>query len=131
STGHLVLAFYYYPTSNCSASTCQLDVGYSSSTNGGATWTSTSQLAGPMNLSWLANTTLGVMVGDYISTSFAGGTAFPVFMVASAPTGSMFQESAFTVAPGLTARYGRNTSSGDHVLTGSSSVPASTALTSR
>ena len=132
STAHLVLAFYYYPVSNCSSSTCQLDVGYSSSTNGGTSWTSTSQLAGPMTLSWLANTTQGTMVGDYISTSFAGGTAFPVFMVATAPTGSTFHEAAFTVTPGLTAQRGGNTSSGDRVLsTSSSSVPAVSARTAR
>ena len=32
STAHLVLAFDYYPVSSCSSSTCQLDIGYSSST---------------------------------------------------------------------------------------------------
>ena len=35
------------------------------------------------------------MVGDYISTSFAGGTyAFPVFVIAKPPTGSVFDERA-------------------------------------
>ncbi len=38
-----------------------------------------------MTLSWLPNTTQGRMVGDYISTSYAGGTAHPVFAVANAP----------------------------------------------
>lgn len=122
STAHLVVVFYYYPNVSCSSSTCQLYVGYSSSTNGGATWGSRSQLAGPMTLSWLASTTQGRMVGDYISTSFAGGTAFPVFMVATAPGGSTFHEAAYSVAPGLT-RGGSNSSAGDRVLS-----PASTTL---
>jgi len=131
STAHLVVAFYYYPNVSCTSSTCQLDVGYSSSTNGGSTWSARSQLAGPITLSWLANTTQGRMVGDYISASFAAGTAFPVFMVATAPTGSTFHEAAFTVTPGLTSRGGRNTSEGGSVLTtSSSSAPAATALTS-
>src|SRR5207244_26950 len=30
------LTYYFYPVSSCTASTCQLDVGYISSTNGGA-----------------------------------------------------------------------------------------------
>jgi hypothetical protein len=35
------------------------------------------------------------MVGDYISTSFAGGPlAFPVFAIAKPPTGSVFAERA-------------------------------------
>src|SRR5205085_9181962 len=77
--------------------------------------------AGPMTLSWLANTTQGRMVGDYISTSFSSGAAFLVFMVATAPTGSTFHEAAFTVTPGLAARSGRSTSTGDPILSTTSS----------
>lgn len=130
SSAHLVVAFYYYPNVSCSSSTCQLYVGYSSSTNGGASWSARSQLAGPMTLSWLANTNQGVMVGDYISASFANGSAFPVLMVATAPGGSTFHEAANTVASGLTATGGKVTSAGDRVLSTSSSAPqAATALT--
>ena len=41
-----------------------------------------------MTLSWLPLTTLGFMVGDYISTSIVPGDddATPVFEVANAPT---------------------------------------------
>jgi hypothetical protein len=59
STAKLALAYYYYPTANCSASTCQLNVGYISSVNGGGAWSAPTQLAGPMTLSWLPNTTQG------------------------------------------------------------------------
>jgi BNR repeat-like domain len=106
STAHLALAYYYHPVASCSSSTCQLDVGYVSSTNGGSTWTAPTQLAGPMSHSWLASTTQGTMVGDYISTSFAGGTAHPVFAVASAPSGSLFNEAMYTTASGLAAASG-------------------------
>ena len=34
------------------------------------------------------------MVGDYISTSFAGGYAFPVFTIAKPPTAGVFSERA-------------------------------------
>ncbi len=117
STAHLVVAFYYYPVSSCSSSTCQLDIGYSSSTNGGSSWTTTTNITGPMTLSWLANTTQGRMVGDYISASFNGsGAAFPVFAVASAPTGGTScgsagvtcNEGMFTVTTGLTSLQGLN-----------------------
>jgi hypothetical protein len=48
------------------------------------------------------------MVGDYISTSFAGGKAFPGIIVAHAPGGSVFDEALYTVAGGL-ARFGADT----------------------
>jgi hypothetical protein len=84
----LVLTYYYYPVANCTAATCQLRVGSISSTNGGSTWSAFTEVAGPMTLSWLPNTSQGRMVGDYISTSFnASGTAHAAFAVANAPTG--------------------------------------------
>jgi hypothetical protein len=85
SSAHLAVTFYYYPNANCTTATCQLNVGFSTSSDGGATWTSNTQLAGPMTLTWLPNTSQGFMVGDYISTSFVGSPAFPAFEVATAP----------------------------------------------
>jgi hypothetical protein len=41
------------------------------------------------------------MVGDYISSSFANGGVRPVFAVASAPVGGVFNESMFTTAGAL------------------------------
>jgi hypothetical protein len=93
----LALAYYYYPTAKCSASKCKLNVGYVSSVDGGATWSSATQLVGPMTLSWLPDTSQGRMVGDYISTSYSGGTAHPVFALASAPSGTTFSQ--FMVSP--------------------------------
>ena len=40
SSAHLAVTFYYYPNANCTAATCQLDVGFSTSSDGGASWTS-------------------------------------------------------------------------------------------
>jgi hypothetical protein len=76
---HLALTYYYFPDSNCSVATCQLDVGFVSSTDGGATWSSPVKLAGPMNIAGLPQTNQGYMVGDYISTSILGGKAWTVF----------------------------------------------------
>jgi len=92
---HLGLAYYYYPNTACDPTTCKLDVGYVTSANGGSTWSSPTQLAGPMLLSWLANTNQGRMVGDYISSSYVRGGVLPVFASASAPLGGLFNESMF------------------------------------
>lgn len=102
ATARIGLTYYFYPTANCTASTCQLDVGYISSTTGGSSWSAATQLAGPMTLSWLPNTSQGRMFGDYISTSvLAGGRAFPVISVATAPTGTTFHQSMFVPTGGL------------------------------
>jgi BNR repeat-like domain len=102
SSAHLGLAYYYYPSSNCDFTTCQLNVGFISSTNGGASWSSSKQLAGPMTLTWLPLTTQGFMVADYISTSIVprDDDATPVFMVASAPTPPPNCSDLNTGAPG-------------------------------
>jgi hypothetical protein len=126
NTAHLALAFYYYPDANCTATTCQLEAGFVSSTNGGTTWsTETTLTSTPMNLSWLANTTSGYMVGDYISTSFSNGKAFPLFVVASSPNGSTLNEALFTTQAGLAVARGTLAISGE----GEHGAPTSPART--
>lgn len=95
-----------------------LDVGFVSSVDGGASWNSNTQLAGPMSLSWVPNTSQGRMVADYISTSFAGGTAHPVFAVAKTPSGTTFDQVMYSPASGLAILAGNFvvTSSGDHPI---------------
>lgn len=121
SSAHLGLAYYYYPNTRCSSSTCKLDVGFISSTNGGSTWSAATQLAGPMTLTWLANTSQGFMVGDYISTSFVNGTAHPVFVVANPNNGSVFDEAMYSPSSGLATRAGAHSAKGDAVV---ASAPA-------
>jgi BNR repeat protein len=97
NTAHLALTFYYHSIT-CD-SNCQFYVGFVSSTDGGAHWTPKIQLAGPMTLSWLP---LGRnKVGDYISTSFCNGLAFPVFSIAVAPGGGQINEAMYTIMGGL------------------------------
>jgi len=100
ASAHVAVHYYYYPRSNCSSS-CQLYVGYISSPNGGSTWTAPVKLAGPMNLRWLPNSQNGLMVGDYIATTFSNGVPHGVFAVAGAKSGTTFNEAMFT-AQGLT-----------------------------
>jgi len=98
---HVAITYHYYPDANCTAPTCQLSVGFVASTDGGSTWSPPTQIAGPMSLSWIADTSLGRMVGDYISTSFVAGIAHPVVAVAAvAPSGATFDESAYTTTVG-------------------------------
>ncbi len=139
ASAHLVVAFYYYPNVSCSASTCQLNIGYSSSTDGGTNWTATTNITGPMTLAWLADTNQGRMVGDYISTSFnASGMAFPFFAVASAPTGgktcgkghATCHEALFTLGSGVTALSGNHTSHSEKVVS-SAQATVSARQTSR
>ena len=124
------LTYYFYPVSNCTAATCQLDVGYVSSTNGGSTWSAATQVTGPMTLSWLANTSQGRMVGDYISTSVfpvsAGGRAYPVIAVANPPSGTVFDEAMYVPTGGLAVSGGslRASSAGAHHIPGTSSSGA-------
>ena len=106
SSAHLALTYYYYPNASCTSSSCRLHVGFISSTNGGTTWSPVQQLAGPMPLNWLASTSQGAMVGDYISTSFSGGRAFPVVALANAPSNGTFDEAMYTFAGGLAVSGG-------------------------
>ena len=93
---HVTVVYYYYPNTNCTASTCQLDVGFTTSTNGGATWTAGAQIAGPMKLAWLPVSDNGPMVADYIGVSYVNGNPFGVFAVAQAPTAGTLHESMYT-----------------------------------
>ena len=125
STAHLGLYYYYYPVAACGSS-CSLDVGFVSSINGGSSWGSSSQVAGPMTLSELAPTTQGPMVGDYMSASFLAGKAWAVFAVGLPGSGGTLNEAMYTLSGGLAAPGGTNqpTSGGGHGTTRSHSSTA-------
>ncbi len=98
---HVGLVYYFYPVSNCG--NCQLSVGFIQSSTHGTTWSTPQTLGGPMTLTWLPDTFSGRMVADYIAVGFGGGKAFPIFALASAPTGSLFHQAIYTTAAGLEA----------------------------
>jgi len=68
------------------------------------------------------------MVGDYISTSFVGGPAFPAFAVAQAPSGSTFDEAIYTVRGGLSVG-GNGNPAVDHVNAGGNDTRTGSSLT--
>jgi hypothetical protein len=112
ATAKIGLYYYFYPNANCTDSTCQLEVGFVSSTNGGGTWSAPQTVAGPFPLSQIANTTQGRMVGDYISCSVTGGKAVAIFAVGKPPAnGQAFNEAMYS-AGGLTVTGGAVQSSG-------------------
>ncbi len=103
ASAHIGITYYFYTKSSCSVSTCVLGVGYIGSPDGGASWSPSINLAGPMSLNSLPQTTNGLMVGDYISTSFAEGLAHGVFALAKPKLGATFNESMVTSKAGLPA----------------------------
>jgi hypothetical protein len=120
TTAKLGLTYYFYRTAACGSS-CQLEVGYIQSNNGGATWSAHTDVAGPFSISLTPNTTQGRMVGDYISTSWIGGKAIGAFAVAKTPSGGFaFDQAIYVPTTGFAAASGSfvATSSGDHALPG-------------
>jgi hypothetical protein len=102
-TAHLTATYYYYPQANCNDSTCQIDVGFTTSQDGGKTWTAGKRIAGSMKISWLPNTFSGPMLADYMSSSYVNGKAFGAFMVAKAPSGGLLNQAAYTTKNPLEA----------------------------
>jgi hypothetical protein len=89
--GRLAVAYYVYRGGRF------LDAGFISSPNGGRNWRPPRRLnAQTMRLEWIAQAG-GAMVGDYISTSWAGGRAIAAFPLASRPAGR-FDQPLFAVA---------------------------------
>jgi len=112
ATAKIGLYYYFYSNANCTASTCQMYVGFISSADGGSTWSTAQTVAGPMTMAQIANTSQGTMVGDYISCSVLNGKSIALFAVGKAPTnGQAFDEGMYTVSGGLALRAGTNPSS--------------------
>jgi hypothetical protein len=101
-TAHLALTYYYYPVASCGGS-CQLNVGFTISQDGGKTWTAGKKLAGPMQLSWLPQSQNGLMVADYLAVAYSNAKPFGVFAVAQAPSSGKFNEAMYTTKAPLLA----------------------------
>jgi len=48
-----------------------------------------------MPLTWLADTSLGPMLGDYFSISWVSGRPVPVFSLAMEPAGGVLRQAIF------------------------------------
>lgn len=85
---HLSLTYYFYPDAGCNGTDCQLRVATVQSLDGGASWSAPVEM-GQNFVDWatVPSTTMGPMVGDYISSSFGGSTAYPIFALSSKTDG--------------------------------------------
>ena len=127
----LGVVYYYYPVAACGPRASSTSAG-SPPRTAARTWTPPTQLAGPMNLAWLPDTTQGRMVGDYISASFSGGVPHPVYVVAHAPgvqsdcssVGAVCDVALYAASPPLAARGALRPALADPVLSVRGERPA-------
>jgi len=120
---HVGLTYYFYPIAACGGS-CQLEAGFVSSQDGGATWSAPTLLANAMSLAWLASTNQGYMVGDYIATAYSAGHPYGVLAAANPPNGVIFDEAIYATKPGvITFGAVRRSSAGEHPIPGVRSNP--------
>lgn len=101
ASAHLAVTTYAYANTSCNKATCQLYVGFTTSQDGGKTWTAGKVLAGPMSLSWLPDSQNGLMVADYLSVSYVNGQPFGVFAVCKALAGGKYNEAMYTTTTPL------------------------------
>ena len=76
------------------------------SPDGGRTWTSARRLnTEPMQVLWMADTAVGRMLADYVSTSFAAGRPVAVVSLATRPQLGEYRQAIFaTRLPAVTQR---------------------------
>jgi BNR repeat-like domain len=97
--GHLALVYAYYTAAKCRGAACTLGIGFTTSADGGSTWSTPRRLnAQPFPTSWLPRADGGRMIGDYFSTSFAGDRVVPVFALATSALNGRFREAIFAAS---------------------------------
>lgn len=123
SGARLGITYYAYADARCTASTCALSANVIASQDGGATWGAPQVLAGPMNLSWLAGTHLGQMIGDYTAATFANGTPIAIAPIAVPQTSATLNEAIYVPKPGAVAVQSlvRRSSAGERPVPGAHS----------
>jgi hypothetical protein len=98
----LAVAYHLKPQ-DCGFEPCPgIDVALVTSSDAGAHWSRPQRLSAESSRpEWLAETGLGRMTGDYISTSWAGGRPVPVFSLGTEPVLGEFQQAIFATTRGL------------------------------
>ena len=78
-----------------------IDVAVVTSADGGSSWSAPQRLnAETMPLYWIADSNIGRMLGDYISTSFVSGRPVPLFILAAESEGERFNQAAYALTRG-------------------------------
>ncbi len=90
ATGRVAIAYMR------ASAASQIDVELVESVRGGSAWSTPRRLsAQSMELTWMARTTSGRMLGDYISVHYSSGRPLVVWVLASEPVGSSFREAVY------------------------------------
>ena len=97
ASGKLALVYHEIPDNCVNIPSCRgIDIFQQTSANGGATWSKRQRItAESMKLDWLPRTSLGLMLGDYVSTSYAQNRPVSVVAIAAARVKSAFREAIF------------------------------------
>jgi hypothetical protein len=97
ANGRLTLVYHAIPNGCVDNPRCPgIDVFTKSSGDGGASWSAPQRLtAEPIALDWIAHTSLGLMLADYVSTSYVRGRPVSVFVLAAQRSGTRFRQSVF------------------------------------
>jgi hypothetical protein len=102
SRARLALTYHAVSSADCTEASCLLDVYLVTSKTAGTRWTKPRRLNPTrMRLTWLAQTASGRMVGDYVSTTFAGKRVVSVHTQARAPQGGRFNETTYAFSLSL------------------------------
>ena len=101
ATQRVAVAYNSVPAGCAARPSCPgIDVWLTTSPNGGAAWTRPQRLdAQPMRLDWLPEAE-GRFFGDYISTSYVGGRAVPVYSLAVEPFGGTLRQAIMALQTG-------------------------------
>ncbi len=107
----LGLYYYYFPHVSCTVVTCRVYLGFTSSANGGATWTKRRVIAGPMKLGSFGDARtgahLGGFFGDYLGASaIPRGNAVAVLPIGLPRSGQRFNEPMVAVRGGEPIKAG-------------------------
>ena len=105
ASAHLSAVYYTYSSTACTGTTpitaCQVQAQYTTSKNGGATWSAPLAInSTPFPITWLPGASTGgpPMLGDYLSVSFARARAVAVVSLATAaPAGGVYNESEWSL----------------------------------
>jgi len=93
---HLALTYHAVSSADCTEANCLLDVYLVTSRRAGARWTRPRRLnPRRMRLGWLAQTSSGRMVGDYVATVFAGRRVVSVNVQAHPPQAGQLNEAVY------------------------------------
>jgi hypothetical protein len=102
SGSRLALTYYAVSSADCTEVNCLLDVFLVTSKTAGRQWSKPRRLnARRMRLDWLAQTSSGRMVGDYVGTVFSGNRVVSVHVQAGPARGDTFSEAAYAFSLAL------------------------------